>query len=126
MGSGSANPAAVAIAAHWTDQPRSASALGAGVHDHIGGRVGRHRRVRRQARRGSPKLLTTRYLSPAHTEISALGQDRPQIMPELDRVLLQDAAAVGMYDLPFELRKELRDAFWDVFDRLCRTGTVAG
>ena len=65
------------------------------------------------------KLVSAWVQSGEASAIEAAASNRPQIPPELDRVLLYDVVATtGVHDLPFETKVIVRKAFWDAFDRM--------
>jgi hypothetical protein len=65
------------------------------------------------------KLVSAWVQSGEASAIEAAVSNRPQIPPELDRVLLYDVVATtGALDLPFETKVIVRKAFWDAFDRM--------
>lgn len=65
------------------------------------------------------RLVAAWYSSATPGQVEALVGQKPQIPPDMDRVLILDAARrLQLPDLPAEFRYALRDAFWAAIDRL--------
>lgn len=64
------------------------------------------------------KFVAAWRLSATPQQAASIEVSRPQIPPEVDRVLLLDASSgLGIADLSTDSRYALRDAFWTAYDR---------